>query len=51
LLAHKSILENRVRGLNPNHLDPDLLEEQARVMINYGYPDETVILLDVNPGP
>ena len=37
-------LERRVRLLNPGSLDPDMLEERARVMLNYGYADELVIL-------
>ena len=37
-------LEKRVRLLNPGSLDPDMLEERARVMLNYGYADELVIL-------
>ncbi len=37
-------LENRVRLLNPGSLDPDMLEERARVMLNYGHADELVIL-------
>ncbi len=37
-------LENRVRLLNPGSLDPDMLEERARVMLNYVHPDEIVII-------
>lgn len=46
LLAHRRVLENRVKLLNPKHLDPDMLEERARAMVNYGFSDEIVILLD-----
>jgi cell division protein FtsB len=45
LLAHRSVLENKVKRLNPKHLDPDILEERVRVMANYGYEDEIVVLL------
>lgn len=37
-------LEKRVRLLNPGSLDPDMLEERARVMLNYGHADDLVIL-------
>ena len=36
-------LERRVRLLNPGSLDPDMLEERARVMLNYGHTDDLVI--------
>ena len=39
-------LEKRVRLLNPGSLDPDMLEERARVMLNYGHTDDLVILED-----
>ncbi len=41
--GERRVLENRVRLLEPRGLDPDMLEERARVMLNYGYPDEIVI--------
>ncbi len=37
-------LENRVGLLNPGSIDPDMLEERARIMLNYGYPGDVVIL-------
>jgi cell division protein FtsB len=37
-------LENRVRLLHPQSLDPDMLEERARVMLGYGRPGEKVIM-------
>ena len=42
----RRVLENRVRLLEPRSLDLDMLEERARVMLNYGYPDEIVIFDD-----
>ncbi len=45
----RRVLENRVRLLEPRSLDPDMLEERARVMLNYGYPDE-IVILDKNAG-
>lgn len=36
-------LEHRVLLLRPDHLDPDMLEERARVMLNMGREDEVVV--------
>lgn len=38
-------MERRARLLRPNSLDPDLLEERARLMLNFGRDDEVVILI------
>jgi cell division protein FtsB len=35
----KAFLEHRVRMLRPESLDPDLLDERVRVMLNYAAPD------------
>lgn len=37
-------LEKRVRLLRPDSLDLDMLEERARLMLNFGHPDDIVIL-------
>ncbi|MEK9725613.1 MAG: septum formation initiator family protein, partial [Rhodospirillaceae bacterium] len=37
-------LENKVRLLHPSSLDPDMLDERARLMLNFGHPDELVII-------
>ncbi|NQU61855.1 MAG: septum formation initiator family protein [Rhodospirillales bacterium] len=42
--AEREKIQNRVRLLNPGSLDPDMLEERARLMLNYGHADEIVIL-------
>ncbi len=42
--AERRILENRVRLLHPESLDPDMLEERARVMLNYGHADEIIAI-------
>lgn len=42
--ARRHLLEHRIKLLNPDSLDPDMLEERARLMLNYGYPDDIVIL-------
>ena len=36
-------LEHRVLLLRPDHLDPDMLEERARAMLNMGHDGEQVI--------
>ena len=47
----RKALQHRVKLLSPGSLDPDMLEERARFMLNYGFPDDAVILTDEPPGP
>jgi cell division protein FtsB len=35
--------ERRVRQLQPEHLDPDMIEERARYMLNLVNPDDRII--------
>ncbi len=42
--SQRDSLEDRVAILRPQSLDPDMLEERARVLLNFGRPDEIVIL-------
>jgi cell division protein FtsB len=42
--AERHRLENRVRLLHPASLDPDMLDERARLMLNFGHPDEIIII-------
>jgi len=42
----RSGLDRRASLLRPDHLDPDMLEERARLMLNMGRDDEVVILRD-----
>lgn len=42
--AVKAEWENRVSLLNSTHLDPDLLEEQARKMLNQAKENEVILL-------
>jgi cell division protein FtsB len=37
-------LEHRASLLRPDHLDPDMLEERARLMLNLGRDDEVIVL-------
>jgi cell division protein FtsB len=41
-------LEHRVSLLHPDSLDPDMLDERARVMLNYGLKDDIVIIPEIN---
>ena len=44
LRAERSQLDARVALLRPDNLDPDMLEERARVMLNFAHPNEIIIL-------
>ena len=43
--AQRAELENRVGRLSSASLDPDILDEQVRTMLNYARQDEVVIML------
>lgn len=47
--AERQGLERRVKLLRADNLDPDMLDERARVILNYARPDE-IIIRDA-PGP
>ena len=38
-------LENRSALLRPDNLDADMLDERARLMLNYSHPDDVIIML------
>ena len=40
----RKTIEKHVNLLKPNSIDPDMLEERAMLMLNYGYKDDIVIL-------
>ena len=44
----RAALEQRVALLNNSSLDLDMLEERARVMLNFSDPDDVVIFLPSN---
>ncbi|MFQ5970687.1 MAG: septum formation initiator family protein [Alphaproteobacteria bacterium] len=46
LQAERGRIEARVRLLRPDNLDPDMLEERARAMLNVAHPEEIIILRD-----
>lgn len=42
--AERLDLEHRVALLRPDNLDPDMLEERARTVLDFVRPDEIVIM-------
>lgn len=44
-------MERRAHLLRPDNLDPDMLEERARILLNQTHPDDLVILLPGKPAP
>jgi len=45
LAAERAKLDLRVALLRPDRLDPDMLDERAHALLNFGTADELVILL------
>jgi len=45
LTAQRDHLRNRVRLLDPRHVDPDLAGELLRAKLNVVHPDEMVLML------
>jgi len=44
LAVEEERLTHHVALMRPDHLDPDMLEEQARLLLNYGRADDYLIL-------
>jgi cell division protein FtsB len=42
--AQRQTLDLKVSNLKPDHLDPDLLDERVRAILNFVAPGETVIM-------
>lgn len=40
----KAVIENRVKLLRPESIDPDMLEESARRILNMGHEGDLVII-------
>ncbi len=49
--VQKQELQNRVYRLSSASLDPDLLDERVRAMLDYARPDEVVIMLPPDAKP
>ena len=47
--AEHDALAHKVAGLNPNHVDPDLLDQQIRSTLDLVAPNEVVILQPGQP--
>ena len=47
--AERQAIERRVSLLRTDYLDPDMLDERARAILNYSRPDE-IVIRDA-PGP
>jgi cell division protein FtsB len=41
--AEKKIIEHRVALLRPESLDPDMLEERARIMLGTAAPNDLIV--------
>ncbi len=44
LRAEREMLEQHVSLLRPESLDPDMLEERARALLNVAHPNDIVIM-------
>lgn len=43
--SERQYIEQRAQLLRPDHLDADMLDERARLILNLAHPDDLVILL------
>jgi len=43
ITAQRKVLEHRVSLLHPESLDPDMLDERARLMLNYGHDGDIIV--------
>ena len=49
--AERDALAHKVGGLDPNHVDPDLLDQQIRSTLELVSPNEIIILQPTPPSP
>jgi len=49
--AERGALAHKVAGLDPNHVDPDLLDQQIRSTLDLVAPNEVVIVQPGQPKP
>ena len=45
IVAQRQHLENRVSALDPFVVDPDMIEEQGRRLLNFGHRNDLLIIL------
>ena len=43
LQAERAVIENKTGRLSADHLDPDLLDEQARKVLGLARPDDIIV--------
>jgi len=41
----RAVLKNRVALLNPDHANPDMVDEMVRKQLNVAHPDEVIVPL------
>ena len=51
LQKERKELEHRTQLLRNDSMDPDLLEEKSRELLNYSKPNEIIILTPEDPKP
>jgi cell division protein FtsB len=51
LAREQARLTRAVALMRPDHLDPDLLEEQARLILNFGGPNDFLVLQPEGAAP
>ena len=51
LTVEREDIRRRVELLSPNGLDPDLLDERARVMLNVAEPDDRLVIIKDSEPP
>ena len=51
LRQEREALEKHVQLLHPNHVDPDMLDEQARRSLGYAGRNEVMVLVPQGGGP
>jgi cell division protein FtsB len=50
LAVEREEIQRRVSLLSPSSLDPDLLDERARIMLNVAEPDDRLVIIrDAEP--
>jgi cell division protein FtsB len=45
LTGERQEIEHRVALLSPSSIDPDLLDERARLMLNVAEPDDRLVII------
>jgi cell division protein FtsB len=51
LRTEREAAERRTQLLKPDNLDPDMLEERARIVLNHAHPDDLIVLLPRQDAP